>query len=120
MKRIVLLISTLVLLLFLVTTPALAADEDPLAFDLSSLWYFGGVPLVVAGVQLIKMWIKDTRVYPIVAIGLGVGLDIVIGLVIGQSLIVSIIAGIVVGLMASGLYSGATTTGGTNGTTPGT
>jgi cell shape-determining protein MreD len=112
MKRLTFILMTVfmvVLMLFLVTTPIIAADSDTDVFDIEQLWYLGGVPLVLALVQLAKKWVTDTRWYPVIAIVIGIILDVVIGIVIGQPLVTSIIVGVIVGLTAGGLYSGVST-----------
>jgi uncharacterized membrane protein len=109
MKKLLLLVLTMMVLLFLVTTPVIAADSDTDVFDIEQLWYLGGVPLVLALVQLAKKWVTDTRWYPVIAIAIGAVLDVVIGFVIGQPLITSLIVGVIVGLTAGGLYSGVST-----------
>jgi len=78
-------------------------------FDIATLWYLGGVPLVIALVQVAKMWFSDTRIYPIIAIILGIVLEIGIGAAIGAGIITSVIVGLIVGLAAAGLYSGVST-----------
>ena len=78
-------------------------------FNLSDFWYLGGIPLVIGIVQIFKLWITDTRWYPVIAIIFGIILDVGIGLAILEPLAASIVAGIIVGLAASGLYSGGST-----------
>lgn len=75
-------------------------------FELSQLWYLGGVPLIMALTQVCKQWVKDSRWYPVIAVGFGIVLDIFVGMAIGQSMVSSIIVGVITGLAAAGLYSG--------------
>ena len=68
-----------------------------------------GIAFVVALVQMIKPFVKDTRFYPLIAVVLGIGINLMIGWAIGLGGKVGFISacfdGIVVGLAASGIYS---------------
>lgn len=77
--------------------------------NLETLWYLGGLPFIIALVQVGKIWIADSRVYPVLAVALGLVFDLGIGTLIGKTWIESLIAGAIVGLTASGLYSGSQT-----------
>ncbi len=78
-------------------------------FDLSQLWYLGAVPIVIGLTEVFKLWISDTRFYPLIAIILGIGINLLIGWAIDKVVVESIIAGLIAGLMACGLYSAVTT-----------
>ncbi len=78
-------------------------------FELSQLWYLGGVPLIMALTQICKQWVKDARWYSVISVGFGIILDIFVGLAISQSIVSSVIVGVITGLAASGLYSGVST-----------
>ncbi|MHB8084342.1 MAG: hypothetical protein ACYDHZ_00755 [Dehalococcoidia bacterium] len=80
-----------------------------MTLDPKSLWYLGSVPLIIALVQLAKLWIKDTRFYPFIAVLVGILLNLFIGDMIVAPISLSVLAGIIAGLTAAGLYSGTTT-----------
>jgi hypothetical protein len=82
-------------------------------FNLTSYLFLGSVPIIVGLVQIFKLWIQDTRIYPIIAIVLGVIINICIALATnvfstGSEIASSVVMGIIAGLSAAGLYSGAT------------
>ena len=64
------------------------------------------VPVVVALTSIIKAWVSDNRLAPVVSIVLGVAGSVFL---IPAELTTSIITGIIIGLTASGAYSGAKT-----------
>ena len=80
-------------------------------FDIQSLLYLGGIGLIVGLVQVAKMWVSDTRWYPLIAMGLGVLINMVIGLNLQkpEPVVNCIFMGIIAGLAAGGLYSAGAT-----------
>ncbi len=80
-----------------------------MGFDISSFLYLGGVPLITGLVQLFKPFVKDTRFYPLIAVGCGLVLDVAVGLAVAQPWYVGLIMGLVSGLAGSGLYSAGST-----------
>ena len=77
--------------------------------ELIGLFGLGSVGLVLALTQVVKPWVNDTRLYPLISIALGIGLNILIGQMTHNGVASSILYGMMAGLSASGLYSfGAT------------
>lgn len=67
------------------------------------------VPATVIIVQVCKLWIKDKRVYPLIAIVLGALLGLAYGSFYGVSdMFMHIAQGAVYGATAAGLYDGVT------------
>jgi len=70
----------------------------------------GTVPAVLMLVQLAKSFIADTRLYPPIAMAVGVAIHLVLALALneatGQGLAQHALQGLVVGLAATGLWSG--------------
>lgn len=73
--------------------------------DLSTLQFMGGLALCTALVQVCKRWVKDSSLYPLIAMGIGILLNIAVGLRLGTDLVACVFAGIIVGLYACGIYS---------------
>ena len=73
--------------------------------DLSSLLYVGGAGLVIALVQVIKSWVKNDSLYPILAMLFGIIINVTIGRRVGIDLTTNVFAGIITGLLACGIYS---------------
>ncbi|GIW06346.1 MAG: hypothetical protein KatS3mg060_1151 [Dehalococcoidia bacterium] len=73
----------------------------------------GGVPVVVALVQLVKPFVHDERFWPVIAVVFGVTWNMVVATTLGSSTAADLaraaLFGVVVGLAASGLYSGGRT-----------
>ncbi len=65
-----------------------------------------GVPVIVGLVEVAKLWVKDSRWYPLPALGFGVGLNAGVALSLGRPVPEGVFTGMVAGLAASGLYSG--------------
>lgn len=65
-----------------------------------------GVPVIVGLVEVAKLWVKDSRWYPLLALGFGIGLNVGVALSLGRPGPEGVLMGIVAGLAASGLYSG--------------
>lgn len=76
----------------------------------------GGVPVVVALVQLAKPFVSDERFWPVLAVALGVVWNVIATVALGGSAPGEIaragVLGVVVGLAAGGLYSGGRTLAG--------
>ena len=64
------------------------------------------IPIVVAMVEVLKLWISDDRYYPILAVLLGVLFLALVGTLTGIAWQAVIAQGVIIGLAASGLYSG--------------
>lgn len=81
--------------------------------DLAELSGFGGVPVVVAVVDLLKPFIPDKRLWPLVAVLIGIIWQLVVNSAIqglqAETLPLVAARGLVVGLAASGLYSAVKT-----------
>ena len=79
-----------------------------------SLVALGGVPLIIGLVQMVKLWVADTRLYPVFAVAFGLLINLgatwFLGAITGLDWFAAFWMGILAGLAASGLYSGATTT----------
>lgn len=73
--------------------------------EISELIGLAGVPFVIAFVQLLKPFIPDTRVYPLLALMTGVALNLSIAAALGGDPVRATAGGLVAGLAASGLYS---------------
>jgi LytS/YehU family sensor histidine kinase len=69
----------------------------------------GSAGLIMALVQIIKPWIKDTRWNPAIAVIIGIILNVLVqwatGGMVKLPMITSIVQGIIAGVTASGLYS---------------
>jgi VIT1/CCC1 family predicted Fe2+/Mn2+ transporter len=81
-----------------------------MTMQLSDLVFLGGVPLIIAIVQIAKQWVTDIRYAPVISVITGVILNIFIGVSTNQSPSLSIIEGMVSGLVAAGMYSVANST----------
>lgn len=81
--------------------------------DLSTLVGVGGVPVIVALVQLVKPFIRDERYYPILAVLFGMAWNVAVAYATGTTnlwaLLQAILVGVVIGLAAAGLYSSSRT-----------
>lgn len=64
-----------------------------------------GVPIIVALVEVLKVWLPDVRLYAPAALGLGLLLNLVAALALGTDVATGLLYGLVAGLAASGLYS---------------
>lgn len=73
--------------------------------EISELIGLAGVPFVIAFVQLLKPFIPDVRVYPLLALATGLALNLAIASALGGDPVRATAAGLVAGLAASGLYS---------------
>ena len=80
---------------------------------ITSIVALGGVPLILGLVQLFKPFIKDTRFYPLLALGFGLAINLIAGWTLGASTpsdwVTSLFNGVIAGMAASGLYSAGTT-----------
>ncbi|AQU05309.1 hypothetical protein B1778_00790 [Dehalococcoides mccartyi] len=80
---------------------------------ITSIVALGGVPLILGLVQLFKPFIKDTRYYPLIAVGFGLVINLIAGWALGTSApsdwITALFNGIIAGLAAGGLYSAGST-----------
>lgn len=72
------------------------------------------VPITVGLVQALKLTGLPTRLFPLVAILVGVFLQYLVNVALSsdQSLAQTILLGLIVGLSSAGLYSGVRTTAG--------
>jgi uncharacterized membrane protein len=77
-------------------------------FNLASYLFFGSVGIILGLVQVVKLWIGDTRTYPIFSIVFGLIINIGLAKVTGVDLVSSIVMGVIAGLSAAGIYSTAT------------
>lgn len=72
-----------------------------------------GIPLIIALVEALKPYIRAKRLYPVVAIVLGLALNLLAAFGLGASTraewVAASIWGVVTGLAASGLYSAGAT-----------
>jgi hypothetical protein len=68
-----------------------------------------GAPLLAALVQVVKPFIPDERLYPVISLLLGVGLYTLAGVYLGKDPLFAALNGLAAGLAASGLYSGGKT-----------
>lgn len=70
----------------------------------------GGIPVIVALVQLAKPFVPDDRFHPLLALAFGIVWNTLLALAMGAALPEQIaraaLIGVVLGLAASGLYSG--------------
>lgn len=73
--------------------------------ELTDVIGLAGVPLIVALVQVTKAWVVEERLYPVLALVLGLALNIGLAAARGSDLPAAVLLGIVAGLAASGLYS---------------
>ncbi len=62
-------------------------------------------PVITALLQVVKPYVKDVRLYPVIAVALGVGWNV--GFTVGTDDFsrVTVFLGILVGLSAAGIYS---------------
>ena len=77
-------------------------------FNLSSYLFMGSIPVILGLVQVIKLWVSDTRLYPIFSIILGLIMNIGISFYLGEDMVAAVVMGIIAGLSAAGMYSAAT------------
>ena len=72
-----------------------------------------GVPIVVALTQLIKPFITDTRIYPLISVAWGLALNLSAAWMLTPfakgDIGASVVLGVLAGLSASGLYSASAT-----------
>lgn len=76
-----------------------------LTIDPKALFYLGSVPIIIGLVQLFKIWVTDTRYYPVIAVLCSFVINLFTGWMINVTWAVSLLAGLIAGLAASGLYS---------------
>jgi uncharacterized membrane-anchored protein YitT (DUF2179 family) len=80
---------------------------------IKSIVALGGVPLILGLVQLLKPFITDTRLYPLLAVGFGLVINLIAGWALGAGVpsdwITALFNGIIAGLAAGGLYSAGST-----------
>lgn len=74
-------------------------------FEVTKLTYLGGVALIIALVQICKMWIQDGRFYPILALLFGVTINVILSMKLGLDVFDAVFAGLLAGLTACGIYS---------------
>lgn len=77
-----------------------------MTIDIATFVGFGGVPIVMALLQIAKSFIPDKRYWPLASIVLGVVWCVGVRFVLGGPLEQATIEGILVGLAASGIWSG--------------
>ncbi len=80
--------------------------------DLTLFLGLAAAPVIAALVQVVKPFIGDERLWPVVAIGLGIGWNLAVTFAIEQAsdgLFAAGLIGVVAGLAASGLYSAGKT-----------
>jgi len=63
-----------------------------------------GIPIIAALVQIAKGWIVDARVWPLLAVVIGIVLNLVVAGATSGDLWRAGIVGLVAGLAAAGLY----------------
>ena len=73
--------------------------------ELTDVIGLAGVPLIVALVQVAKAWIVEERLYPVLALVLGLALNVGIAAARGSDIPAAVLLGVVAGLAASGIYS---------------
>jgi hypothetical protein len=78
-------------------------------FNLQSYLFMGSVPIIIGLVQVFKLWVKDTRLYPLFSIVLGLAFNIAIGIYTATGIPEAAVMGVIAGLAAAGMYSAATT-----------
>lgn len=81
----------------------------PPGFDIRSFLYLGGVGVIIGLVQIFKLWVSDTRWYPVIAIIIGLLLNWLIGTYLGVAWQESLIMGLIAGMAAGGVYSWSST-----------
>jgi Na+/melibiose symporter-like transporter len=74
--------------------------------DLTAYAGLAGVPLIAGLIQVAKPWVGDKRLWPVIALVLGIALNVIIALARQGNVTVGVVLGIIVGLAASGLWSG--------------
>jgi hypothetical protein len=80
--------------------------EGGAAVDVGEFIGLAGVPVIVGLVEVGKLWVKDSRWYPLMALACGVSLNVGAALILGRPVPEGVLTGVVAGLAASGLYSG--------------
>ena len=65
----------------------------------------GGIPLIVAAVQVSKCALPDERYYPFCALAWGLAINLLAALALQTDLATGALYGILAGLSASGAYS---------------
>ena len=77
------------------------------------------IPYIVGLVELVKPFVADKRLYPLIAVAFGITLNEVLAWQLGNGYALATLLGVATGLAASGLYSaGATVRSGNGGNTP--
>ncbi len=80
---------------------------------ITSIVALGGVPLIVGLVEMVKPFIRDSRYYPLIAVGYGLIINLVAAVAMGNraftEIFGAVISGVMAGLAASGLYSAGQT-----------
>lgn len=70
----------------------------------------GGIPVIVALVQIAKAFVLDDRFHPLLSLAFGIvwntTLALAMGAVLPEQIARAALIGVVLGLAASGLYSG--------------
>ena len=81
------------------------------ATQLIALQGLGGLAVVIALVQVLKPFVKDEGLWPLMAIALGIGWNLLLIYVLGQGATwgYALVMGLVTGLAASGAYSAGKT-----------
>lgn len=73
----------------------------------------GGTAVILALVQLLKPFVTDTRLYPVLATAFGVTINLLAWAALGtytvQTFFLALIVGLLAGLAAGGLYSAGST-----------
>jgi len=73
----------------------------------------GGTAVILALVQILKPFITDTRLYPVLATAFGIVLNLVAWAALGsytvQTFFLALIVGLLAGLASGGLYSAGST-----------
>jgi len=72
---------------------------------LQGLVGLAGAPVVVALVQVAKVWLPDQRLWPVAALVLGVAWNLALAAVLTQPLGAAALLGVLTGLLASGFWS---------------
>lgn len=76
---------------------------DPVSVVQISTISLGLVPVTMGLVQILKLWIADSRVYPVASVLFSVGLAFIVP---QATTGLTVLQGLLIGLVASGLYSG--------------
>lgn len=77
--------------------------------NFSQFYAAGSIALILPLVNAIKNFVKDSRYYPLIAVGIGIVFNLIVGAIIGEGAAVSLFQGIIAGMAACGIYSAVPT-----------